>query len=829
MKTKLSKSFFLLIILSAIMQAQTNWKPVDGNIMTKWANDVNPENVLPEYPRPNMVRNEWINLNGIWNYELTNLNVKPQKFDKEILVPFAIESALSGVKQAINDSTLLWYQKSFPVPKSWNNKRILINFEAVDWLTKVWINDNLVGEHKGGYDPFSFDITEFLSNDSEQTLTVSVWDPTDKGTQPCGKQVQNPGGIFYTSVTGIWQTVWLEPVSDIHIQNYFVVSNIDEEIITIKLNTINTNSENDVKIFVKDQDKIINSYSGKVKDSVQLKIDNPKLWSPNNPFLYDLEIELGNGDNVFDKVAGYFGMRKISLNKDDFGRLKIFLNNEFVFQNGPLDQGFWPDGIYTAPTDEALKYDIEITKELGFNMLRKHVKVEPRRFYYWCDKLGILVWQDMPSGDKKIAPEEPDIIRTKESAAQFETELEQLIISKYNHPSIIMWVPFNEGWGQYHTDRIVNKIKMLDPSRLVNNTSGWADRNVGDVYDIHSYPAPRLPEAQKDRAIVIGEFGGMGLKVENHVWTNDNWGYVSFSNPTELLNTYEEYYTSIWDYVKNSALSAVVYTQTTDVETEVNGLLTYDRKIIKYDKDALRNINTNNYIKAPKIKPAGGLINIGDKIEILSDDQDSIYYTLDETEPTINSLKYKFPIEIESNTVVKAKVIIDKRESRIITEEYNTTEIPRPDYIFPFSEKFHAGGSFALLDGKFGSTQYSDGNWQGFEGNNAEIIIQVDKSKSSNKIKMNFLEDLDRWIFFPSSVSLKYSNDGSNFTLLNTIEIDQPTKYRDANIKNISFDVSNIDFTNIKIEATNIGKCPTWHKGSGGKTWIFIDEIEFNE
>ncbi|MBK8946868.1 MAG: chitobiase/beta-hexosaminidase C-terminal domain-containing protein [Ignavibacteriae bacterium] len=824
--------FFILLIFTAIFLnkiiAQNSWKPVEGNIKTRWAKDVDPNNPHPEYPRPNLIREDWINLNGLWNYELTGLNENPNTFNQQILVPFPIESSLSGVKKSVNDSTLLWYKRNFSIPSYWNGKNILLHFEAVDWQTKVWINDKFAGEHKGGYDPFSFDITEYLNDQGEQTLMISVWDPTDIGTQPCGKQVQNPGGIFYTSTTGIWQTVWLEPVKEIYIKEYFATPDIDNQIIKLKVNANSKSLNTQLIISVKENKKIIQTYSGSYQDSLEFKIDQPILWSPENPFLYDLEISLLNNNQIIDQIFGYFGMRKISLEKDSLGRPKMFLNNKFVFQNGPLDQGFWPDGIYTAPTDEALKSDIEITKELGFNMLRKHVKVESRRFYYWCDKLGILVWQDMPSGDKKISPEESDLIRSDESANQYEFELEKLISTRFNNPSVIMWVPFNEGWGQFDTERITKKIKSLDPSRLVNNTSGWSDRNVGDIYDIHSYPAPRMPEAQNDRAIVIGEFGGMGLRIADHTWTNENWGYVSFTDPDELLFNYEKFYSDIWNYAKDSALSAVVYTQTTDVETEVNGLLSYDREIIKLNKTALKNINTGNFINSPMIKPNGGLFNIGDKVEILHDDDNSIYYTLDGSEPNLNSYKYIHPIELNSDVTIKTKAILNEKESRTVKADFKLTKLKRPKYFTSFSNKYRANGDFALIDGKLGTELYSDGNWQGFEGNDVEIIFEINWIKKINYVSINFLEDLDKWIFLPQFVNLQISEDGINFTTINKLEIDQPTNYRNPFIKNISFKTNGRKFNFIKLVAKNIKTIPEWHKGKNHDAWIFIDEISFN-
>ncbi len=587
------------------------------------------------------------------------------------------------------------------MPKSWKAKRILLHFEAVDWLTKIWINDNFIGDHKGGYDPFYFDITEFLTAKDEQNLTISVWDPTDKGNQPCGKQTTDPGGIFYTSTTGIWQTVWLEPVDSNYIENYNVISNIDKNEITFFIKPMKVDSLNKVNIIINKRTKIVNKYSGILINAITLKIKNPILWSPNDPFLYDFEIQLVKKNKIVDNITGYFGMRKVAIGNNNNGLPVILINNKFIFQNGPLDQGFWPDGIYTAPTDEALKSDIEIVKKLGFNMLRKHVKVEPRRFYYWCDKLGIFVWQDMPSGDKKIWPNEPDIVRSAESSEQYKIELKRMINTHFNHPSIIMWVPFNEGWGQFDTYNIVEYIKEFDSSRLVDNASGWADRGAGDVYDTHNYPEPRLPEIQKDRAIVIGEFGGLGLKIKNHTWIDKNWGYVSFVNSEDLLSRYEDFYTTIWNYAKDSSLSAVVYTQLTDVETEVNGLLTYDRKVIKLDPNALRKINTNNFIRAPKIDPPGGFFNRGDKVVLIDYNNSSkIYYTIDGSEPKIYDTEYKNNITLTSDVIIKAKAFKDKMESRTVTAKFTKTDLTRPKYKYNYSKKYSGGGDFALVDGQ---------------------------------------------------------------------------------------------------------------------------------
>jgi len=595
------KKYILLTNLIAVLiftschSPQSKWHITENPILTQWASDVDPENPWPEYPRPQMVRENWLNLNGLWDYAiLPKENSEPSNWDGKILVPYPVESALSGVKKRITPEQKLWYHTTFRIPEEWEEtQKIILHFEAVDWETTIYINGKSAGMHKGGYDPFNIDITPFLKKKGKQNLVISVWDPTDAGFQPRGKQVSNPGGIWYTPVTGIWQTVWLEPVNSQYINNYKLVPDIDNEKVTFYIHSSDKNQPADLQIKVLNSNGEIAFAEGNTASPVEIKIPDPELWSPDNPFLYDIEITLTNNGQETDHVSGYFGMRKISLGKDEKGLTRIFLNNMFLFQNGPLDQGFWPDGIYTPPTEEAMKYDLEVIKKLGFNMLRKHVKIESRRFYYLCDKMGLLVWQDMPSGDKYIGRNDPDIERTPESKKQFEFELLKLIATKYNHPCIVMWVPFNEGWGQFDTEGIVRFIKDLDPTRLVNSASGWTDRGVGDVHDIHNYPEPRTPEPEEDRAIVLGEFGGLGLPVEKHTWVEKAWGYQKMENFNELLNTYEQFYKTVWQFKDDPGLSAAVYTQTTDVETETNGLMTYDRKIIKLNPGDAYKINTN--------------------------------------------------------------------------------------------------------------------------------------------------------------------------------------------------------------------------------------------
>jgi beta-galactosidase/beta-glucuronidase len=586
----------VLVLIAASCQLELKektWKPVEGPLLTQWADDVNPGSVLPEYPRPQMVRDEWINLNGLWDYAIVPAeNNKPKKYDGKILVPFCPESALSGVGKSIGPDNRLWYRRTFELPAEWAGELIMLNFGASDWETTVWINGTEVGSHKGGYDAFTLDITEALKSKGRQEIIVSVWDPVDQGTQPRGKQVLNPGGIWYTSVTGIWQTVWLEPLNKDHIKSINIIPDIDNNQVTIVAELSEEVSKGHVL------DAIISKRGHLISEEVSelnyvvLQLSDPILWTPEYPYLYDLRLNLIRQDGVIaDSIDGYFGMRKISLGKDDKGYARMMLNDEFVFQFGPLDQGWWPDGLYTAPTDEALKYDIEVTKKLGFNMARKHVKAEPDRWYFWCDQLGLLVWQDMPSGDAFIGGDDPDINRTEESEKQYRFELREMILDRFSHPSIIVWVPFNEGWGQFKTGEIVDYIREIDTTRLVNPTSGWTDRNVGDIRDVHAYPGPAMPEPEKERAIVLGEFGGLGLPLEGHTWQDkDNWGYKSFDSQEKLLEAYNGLINELMPMV-GKGLSAAVYTQTTDVEIEVNGLMTYDRAVIKMDAEKLKKIN----------------------------------------------------------------------------------------------------------------------------------------------------------------------------------------------------------------------------------------------
>ncbi|MFX1452399.1 MAG: glycoside hydrolase family 2 protein [Promethearchaeota archaeon] len=560
------------------------WKPVSSHIMTRWSKDVLSKNPLPEYPRPQFKRKEWMSLNGLWEYAIRPKNVKSvRSFDGKILVPFPVESALSGVKRKLGHKHKLWYRRNFSIPESWKGQRIILHFGAVDWETTVWINGKRIGSHKGGYVPFKFEISEQL-DENQNEIRIAVWDPTNKGNQERGKQSLRPWSIYYTAISGIWQTVWLEPVPMNHIENIKIIPDIDKEILNIKVKINEFESGDKIYLIVKDGAKEILSISENVVQEYSLKIPDPKLWSPDSPFLYDLIIKLERDGRILDKVQSYFGMRKIGLGKDENGIVRIELNNKPIFQYGTLDQGYWPDGLYTAPTDEALRYDIEITKKFGFNMIRKHVKVEPARWYYYCDKLGMLVWQDMPNGGKLL-------LRGKVSKEYYWNELAAMISALYNTPSIIVWVPFNEGWGQFQTKKVVNAIKKYDPSRLIDNASGWFDKKVGDIRDIHNYPGPKMPKLEEKRAAVLGEFGGLGLKIQGHIWGSKmSWSYREASDREKLTQRYAKLINKLKPFIRGG-LCAAIYTQITDVEAEINGLLTYDREIIKFDEKKLRELN----------------------------------------------------------------------------------------------------------------------------------------------------------------------------------------------------------------------------------------------
>lgn len=593
----MKKSSILFLALFSAFIANAQWKPQGDKIKTQWASEVNPSKVLPEYPRPIMERNDWKNLNGLWKYAIQEAGkAAPSKYDGEILVPFAAESSLSGVMKTVGSANELWYETNFSIDSNWKGKNILLHFGAVDWKTEVYVNDIKVGSHTGGYTSFSFDITPFIKSGS-QKLVVKVWDPSNDGPQPRGKQVKNPEGIWYTPVTGIWQTVWIEPVNAKNISTLKILPNLDQNSIGIKAEVAGANAGDIIEITVLDAGKEIAKEKAVVGESVEIILKNPKLWSPESPFLYQTKISLLSKNKTVDEVKSYFAMRKIASKRDEHGIVRMQLNNKDYFQYGPLDQGWWPDGLYTAPTDEALKYDIIKTKELGFNMIRKHVKVEPERWYTHCDQLGILVWQDMPSGDEQPVWQQQnyfegtELQRTAKSQEIYKKEWKEIMDQLVSYPSIVVWVPFNEAWGQFKTVEITEWTKNHDPSRLVNSSSGGNHFQTGDILDLHHYPDPELYLYDARRLTVLGEYGGIGLPLEGHLWrTDNNWGYVKFKNASEVTAEYIKYAQKLKGLVK-SGFSAAVYTQTTDVEGEVNGFMTYDRKVDKMDFKKVNTIN----------------------------------------------------------------------------------------------------------------------------------------------------------------------------------------------------------------------------------------------
>jgi beta-galactosidase/beta-glucuronidase len=589
MRLNILSNFALISLLSAAVASAAPWQPAAGPLTTRWTRQVSPQNALPEYPRPQMVRKDWMNLNGLWDFGITPLgSSQPASFETNILVPFPAESSLSGVRKIVTENDRLWYHRTFALSRSWIGKRVLLHFGAVNFESEVWVNGKSAGQHSGGYDAFTFDVTDLLHPGGVNELIVTAVNPTDAGTQPRGKQVRKPGGIWYTASSGIWQTVWLEPVAAAYITDLKITPDVDAGVVIVQPSTPANLGKFDISFTVRSGIGLVASGTGAPGEAVRLPIKNAKLWSPENPHLYSLAVTVKLGGRTIDKVTSYFAMRKISLGKDDKGFTRLMLNNQPYFQFGPLDQGFWPDGLYTAPTDDALRYDIVMTKKLGFNLARKHVKVEPERWYYWCDKLGLLVWQDMPSGDKYIRQRDDDITRSPASGGQYETELKALIAGRGNHPCIVMWVPYNEGWGQWDTPRIADMVKQLDPTRLVDSASGWTDRNVGDVHDMHKYPGPGSPAPEEKRAVVLGEFGGLGLPIPGHTWQAEkNWGYRSYTNSAALTTAYLDLVDKLFPLVDQQGLSAAVYTQTTDVEVEVNGLMTYDREIVKMDAKKL--------------------------------------------------------------------------------------------------------------------------------------------------------------------------------------------------------------------------------------------------
>ena len=611
---------FVAVLLAAAVigcgkKADTGtWAPAEIPIQTPWSAEVSPANAHPEYPRPQMVRAQWASLNGLWDYAVVPAeDPEPKAWDGQILVPFCIESSLSGVGQRVTAEQALWYSTTFKVPRSWKKQRVLLNFEAVDWSAEVFVNDQLVGHHTGGYTAFSFDVTPYLKKRGAQKLVLKVLDATNCGEQPCGKQVTKPSGIWYTPVTGIWQSVWIEPVRSAAVTSYLAVPDVDAGAVDVTVYADGATENDRVEIWLREggvgysteepgETSTVAFASVEPGKPVRLTVTDPKLWSPESPFLYEMEIQLKQGKKVVDEVRGYTALRKSSEVVDSQGFKRLGLNNEPYFQYGPLDQGWWPDGLYTAPTDEALKFDLVKTKDLGFNMIRKHIKIEPARWYYWADVLGIVIWQDMPSiggtpgghwEQWKWASPADDRTLTESAKATYYKEWGEIIAQLRNHPSIVAWVPFNESWSQFNTEKVVEFTRSCDPTRLINSASGGNSYpGVGDIFDSHNYPNPQMKFTSEGQQIdVLGEYGGIGWPVEGHLWQTDkNWGYIEYKSGEDVLKQYSVYAEDLKKIIQQG-VSAAVYTQTTDVEGEVNGLMTYDRKIVKMDESRLRAVN----------------------------------------------------------------------------------------------------------------------------------------------------------------------------------------------------------------------------------------------
>ena len=557
---------------------------------SRWTDKVDLINPLPEYPRPQMRRDNWLNLNGEWDYAITSDSKQPENYDGKIIVPFSPETELSGVNRSLNPDEFLWYHRVLELPESFSGKRVILHFGAVDQEAWVYVNSHELKYHAGGYLPFELDITEAINGNSAE-IVVKVRDRGDTIEATRGKQKTKRGGIWYTPQSGIWQTVWMEAVPESFVLNLRITPDFDAGCVDISAETVGNEAA-------------VAEFNGeRYTLPARIEVPNFEAWSPENPKLYDFAVTCGE-----DKVESYFAMRKFSVGKDEKGTPRLFLNNEPYFHNGLLDQGYWPDGLYTAPTDEALIYDIETCKAMGFNMLRKHIKVEPLRWYYHCDRLGMLVWQDMPNGGGNynlLTISSPLItgIHFKDNRygmfarkdavqrKQFERELRGMINHLYNCPCICMWVPFNEGWGQYDAARIFELVCSMDKTRTIDHASGWHDQGVSDLVSLHVYFRKyKFKPDKKGRAVLLSEFGGYNLGLDGHRFNNKDFGYKRFKDAEALTEALRDLYQNEILPAKEQGLAAAVYTQVSDVEDELNGLLTYDREVVKIAPEKLKEI-----------------------------------------------------------------------------------------------------------------------------------------------------------------------------------------------------------------------------------------------
>jgi hypothetical protein len=606
--------WFALLVVTMMVDVPANavviWHPKTPPLPTPWTHLVGPANALPEYPRPQMSRTRWMNLNGVWSYtgrsKGTALAAPPSAdaYREQILVPYPTESALSGIQRHDDQ---MWYRKIFKLPSTWRGRRVLLHFGAVDQIATVWVNNQQVAHHEGGYTEFSADVTSALRWPGTQEITVRVEDRNESNPFPVGKQRNNPGGLFYTGSSGIWQTVWMEPVPTAHIDKLDITPDLTSLTVTPRVSgTTNERAE----VIVSEPGRgVVWISSGKAGQAIRLPIPNGHLWTPDDPFLYDLKVRLVTpSGKVVDAVSSYAGLRTIGIVNDPKGRPRIALNGKITFLHGPLDQGYWPDGLYTAPTDDALKFDLAQTKALGMNFVRKHAKVEPARWYYWADKLGLMVWQDMPSLDVSLdIPVGPAPDPVPEAKANFERELSAMVDQLRSVTSIVGWVPFNEGWGEYDTARIASAVKAADPTRMVNANSGVnccksrGDTRAGDIYDDHTYVGPGRPVLHDNpatvqderlmldnrpvplehRVVVDGEYGGLGLVLDRNRWPGRPQAYEMTDSQARLTERYVQVSRDLEEVVRKGGLSGAIYTQTTDVENEVNGYLSYDRWLVK--------------------------------------------------------------------------------------------------------------------------------------------------------------------------------------------------------------------------------------------------------
>ena len=654
------------VAAAPVPPAMPEWRPATARLLTRWAADLRPASPLPEYPRPQMVRPRWQNLNGLWQFAIVQEDATPGSpkspiasvpggagpdapqpapaataFDMRILVPFAPEAPLSGVGR---HADRIAYRRTFQRPSDMAaGERLLLHVGACDWRCTIYVNDRQVADHFGGYDAFTVDVTDALGATGDQSLVVAVYDPTDKFGQPRGKQVSAPEGIWYTPVTGLWQTVWLEPVPAASIGHVRQTPDVDASVLRLVVEGRGTGAGHRVLAVAMAGGQEIGRAEGALGAELRVPVANPHLWGPDDPFLYDLRLTLTESGREVDRVDSYFGMRKVGLMKDANGFVRIALNGKPVFQLGPLDQGWWPDGLYTAPTDAALRSDIEAMKALGFTMVRKHIKVEPARWYYYADKLGLPVWQDMPSGWND----------SPESQRHFEQELRAMLDDLHNVPSIMVWVPFNEKWGQFDTKRIAGIVASLDTSRIINDASGWQHEDAGHIIDVHRYQGPQAMFGANGRVAVVGEFGGLGYKEAGHAWAGDAWGYGGlFPSRDALADRYDLLLKRLYHDRDTHGIGAGVYTQLTDVEVELNGFFTYDRAVLKFDTARTAAVNRG---VAPYILPE--LADFTDRVSVTihQGTPTEVRYTIDGSAPTASSPLYRGPFTVRGTTSVRAR------------------------------------------------------------------------------------------------------------------------------------------------------------------------------